>query len=66
MTQLLDIETWLKTSSSGGGRKPPFGLIAMPEPDDDIKALGDEIANLTLKQAEELARYVAEQRNKSD
>jgi len=39
-------------------KKPPMNVVACDEYDDNIERLGDEIANLTIKQANELQNYL--------
>lgn len=50
----MTVETLSEMSPPNGGGK----IIATLFPDDDIRELGDRIANLTLLQAKELSDYL--------
>lgn len=49
---------WTKTSSSGGGGGGTLVATATGEPDDDIKALGDKLSQLSLAQWTSLLLYL--------
>ena len=49
---------WTKTSSSGGGGIGTLVATGTEEPDDEIKALGDRLSQLSLAQWTSLLTYL--------
>lgn len=51
---MIDTQTQMSPPNNGGTAI----ALAFPEDDDYIRELGDQIANLTLKEAVELSEYL--------